>query len=262
MGYLSKWDHAYRDKGLVIIGIHAPEFEFEKNKANVEAALVAHKIEYPVALDNKLDTWTAFQNRYWPAHYLIDQSGKVVYTHFGEGNYAETENNIRHLLGLGAKAENELEVVTSSRNQSPETYLGYKRATNFTSPETVKPSEVQSFTAPKFIPVDHWALTGQWKVEEQCIVSEKAGSSLRYNFTAGKVFLVLGTRDGKPIKAKITLNGEPLGINAGKDSMGGMLTVDEHTLYELVNQKAVKNGLLEIFTESSGLEAYAFTFGI
>ncbi len=260
--HLTKWDSAYRDKGLVIIGIHSPEFEFEKNKTNVEVALVAHKIEYPVALDNKLDTWTAFQNRYWPAHYLIDQSGKVVYTHFGEGNYAETENNIRHLLGLDAKEDNELEDVTSSRNQSPETYLGYERATNFTSPEAVKPNEVQSFTAPKFIPVDHWALTGQWKVEGQRIVSEEAGASLRYNFTAGKVFLVLGTHDGKPIKAKIILNGEPLDTSAGKDSAGGILTVGKHTLYELVNQKEVKNGLLEIFAESSGFEAYAFTFGI
>jgi cytochrome c biogenesis protein CcdA/thiol-disulfide isomerase/thioredoxin len=98
--YVTKWDRTYRDKGLVVIGIHAPEFEFEKNKSNVEAALVTHQIEYPVALDNHLDTWTAFNNLYWPAHYLIDQQGRVVYTNFGEGNYAKTEKNIRHLLKL------------------------------------------------------------------------------------------------------------------------------------------------------------------
>jgi cytochrome c biogenesis protein CcdA/thiol-disulfide isomerase/thioredoxin len=101
--YITQWDREYRDKGLVIIGVHAPEFEFEKNRANVEAAIAAHHIGYPVAMDNRLDTWTAYNNSYWPALYLIDQQGRVVYTHFGEGNYAETENNIRHLLGLNAK---------------------------------------------------------------------------------------------------------------------------------------------------------------
>lgn len=249
--YVTQWDRSYRDQGLVVIGIHAPEFEFEKNKDNVAGAIVAHKIEYPVALDNNLDTWTAFQNRYWPAHYLIDQTGRVVYTHFGEGNYAETENNIRTLLGLDKKADATTEEAVTSRDQSPETYLGYRRATHFTSPESMKHDAAQVYTAPKFIPVDHWALTGTWTANAEKITAETAGASLHYNFTAGKVFLVLGTKTGQPMKVDIKVNGLTY----------KSLTISGHKLYELVAQDDVKNGLVEITANSPGLEAYAFTFG-
>lgn len=258
--YITKWDRTYRDKGLVIIGVHAPEFEFEKNRRNVESALAAHRIEYPVALDNKLDTWTAFHNRYWPAHYLIDRQGRVVYTHFGEGNYAETENNIRYLLGMDAKTENAPEPSVTGRGQSPETYLGYERATNFSSPENPVYDAVQTYSAPKHLPADHWALAGAWHIENERIVSAEPGATLRFHFIAGKVFLVLGTHTGKPVTATLTLNGKPLGAHAGKDTPGGVLTVGGHTLYELVNQPESKEGLLEI-TAAPGLEAYAFTFG-
>lgn len=259
--YITQWDQQYRDKGLVIIGVHAPEFEFEKEKKNVEAAIAQHGIHYPVALDTRLDTWTAFQNRYWPAHYLIDQQGRVVYTHFGEGNYAETENNIRHLLGLNAKAETAPDAQVTSDGQSPETYLGYARAKHFVSPEAVKPDAPQTFTFPQAIPEHSWALSGRWTVAGESITAAKAGASLRYHFTAGKVFLVLGTRDGKPVRAKITLNGKPVGSSAGSDAPDGVLTVDRHTLYELIHQQGATDGLLEITAESPGLEAYAFTFG-
>ncbi len=260
--YVTKWDRTYRDKGLVIVGIHAPEFEFEKNKANVEAAIAAHGIEYPVALDNRLDTWTAFKNRYWPAHYLIDRQGRVVYAHFGEGNYAETENNIRYLLGLSVQVAEAPEAAATSRDQSPETYLGYARAENFASPEPVIRDAAQTYSAPKFIPADHWALQGSWKIGAEHITALKAGDSILYNFTAGKVFLVLGTQDGAPVKATISLNGEPVGQMAGKDAPEGTVTIGNHTLYELVRQPSVKNGLLEITALSPGLEAYAFTFGL
>lgn len=249
--YITQWDRAYRDKGLVIIGVHAPEFEFEKNKANVAAAIASHKIEYPVALDNNLDTWTAFKNRYWPAHYLIDQQGRVVYTHFGEGNYAETENNIRYLLGLDKKTDAAQEDTAVSGNQSPETYLGYDRTTNFSSAEGIKKDTVQNYTAPKFIPVDHWGLSGSWVVSAEHITASAAGAAIQYNFTAGKVFLVLGTKNGAPINAKIKLNGE----------IYKTINVNQHTLYELIDQKKASNGLVEIIAEEPGLEAYAFTFG-
>lgn len=258
--YITKWDRTYRDKGLVIIGVHAPEFEFEKDIGNVKNALSAHNIEYPVAIDNRLDTWTAFKNRYWPAHYLIDKAGKVVYTHFGEGNYAETENNIRYLLGLNAKTDAAPEAAVFSKSQTPETYLGSYRAANFSSPEKLQVSST-TFSLPKFLPTDHWALSGKWQVEGERVVAQAAGAKLQLNFTSGKVFLVLGMHDGKPVKVTLRLNGEPLAASAGKDAPGSTLTVNQHTLYELVNQKEVKNGLLEITTESSGLEAYAFTFG-
>lgn len=259
--YITKWDRQYRDKGLVIIGVHAPEFEFEKDVNNIRNALSVHNIEYPVAVDNKLDTWTAFKNRYWPAHYLIDQQGRVVYTHFGEGNYAETENNIRYLLGLGNKVNNEPEKPVFSANQTSETYLGSARASNFSSHEKLMPGQTQSFTLPKFLLSDHWALSGNWQVEDERITSKDAGATLRLNFTAGKVFLVLGTNSKKPVVASLMLNGEPLTTNAGKDVKDGKLVVDKHTLYELVNQSSPSNGILEITADAPGLEAYAFTFG-
>ncbi len=249
--YITKWDQTYRDKGLVIIGIHAPEFEFEKDTKNVENALTAHGIKYPVALDNRLDTWTSFKNKYWPAHYLIDKSGNVVYTHFGEGNYAETENNIRHLLGLKGDAKTAEEVSSFNYNQTPETYLGYSRAENFASPENS--AKAKKFTLPEFLPTNHWALEGKWDVEEERIVSKESGAKLRLNFTAKKVFLVLGSSGTKPVKARLKLNGKTL-----KKSE---IIISQHALYELVSQENAENGLLEITASAPGLEAYAFTFG-
>jgi cytochrome c biogenesis protein CcdA/thiol-disulfide isomerase/thioredoxin len=258
--YITEWDRKYRDKGLVIIGVSAPEFEFEKSKANVEAAVAAHGIAYPVALDNRLDTWTNFHNQYWPAHYLIDKSGQVVYTHFGEGEYNVTENNIRFLLGLDKIESAPPEAAASSRGQTPETYLGSNRAANFSSPEEVA-GDVQTYSLPKSLPTDYWALLGKWRVEGQRIVAQEAGAKLRFHFNAGKVFLVLGVPEGKSVEAMLTLNGESPGNASGKDAPGGKLTVDRHTLYELIDQHGVKNGLLEITAQAPGLEAYAFTFG-
>jgi len=260
--YITGWDKAYRDKGLVIIGVHSPEFEFEKNKANVEAAIAAHHIEYPVALDNHFDTWTNFRNRYWPAHYLINREGQVVYTHFGEGNYAETESNIRYLLGLNPKEAAKPEGGSSLfARQTPETYLGSRRAANFTSPESLEEGKEIRFAYPKSVPQDRWALSGKWRVEGERIISAEAGAKLKLHFTAGKVFLVLGTSTGAPVEADLTLNGAPLGPSSGKDSPNGKLKVKAHTLYELVSQSPSQSALLEIKALSPGLEAYAFTFG-
>jgi cytochrome c biogenesis protein CcdA/thiol-disulfide isomerase/thioredoxin len=259
--YITKWDRTYRDKGLVIIGIHSPEFEFEKNKNNVESAIAKHNIEYPVALDNRFDTWKAFKNRYWPAHYLINKDGKVVYTHFGEGKYVETENNIRHLLGLDGEFADDEASAPYSEYQSPETYLGNARASNFVSPQGIKLGVAQNYTIHNFIPLNNWALSGEWIFHSEHVTAEKSGSSLFYNFNAKKVFLVLGTKSGKPIKATVKLNGESIGDAAGSGAPDGILTIDNHTIYEIVNQDAVKNGLLEIITNDAGLEAYAFTFG-
>ncbi len=260
--YLTQWDRQYRNKGLVIIGVHAPEFEFEKNLSNVQTAARKYGISYPIAMDNRLDTWTQFNNRYWPAHYLIDQQGRVVYTHFGEGNYAETENNIRYLLGLKATTSAQAELPQGSRDQTPETYLGYERAENFAGHESVILNSIRTFTLPKFLATDQWALSGKWRIRSQFITAEEANAKLQLNFIAGKVFLVLGTREGKPVNVSLKLNGEPLEAAAsGKDVTHGKLTVNQHALYELVNQKTVKNGLIEITANAPGLEAYAFTFG-
>lgn len=258
--YITEWDKKYRDKGLVIIGVHSPEFEFEKNEANVKAALAKYGIKYPVALDNKLDTWTNFKNQYWPAHYLIDEEGQVVYTHYGEGAYNVTENNIRYLLGLNKIAPESSTKSVRSNNQTPETYLGSSRASNFSSPETAN-SEVQNFSIPELLPLNHWALSGKWRIEKERITAEEPGAKLRFHFTSGKVFVVLGTKDGKPVAATVTLNGKASEVDSGKDAPNGKLIVNQHTLYEIINQDSAKEGVLEIITQDAGLEAYAFTFG-
>lgn len=246
--FLTEWDRKYRDKGLVIIGIHSPEFEFEKNKANVKSAIAKHGITYPVALDNKLDTWINFKNQYWPAHYLINKEGQVVYTHSGEGAYNITENNIRVLLGLDKIKPSNSKDQASIKEQTPETYLGSARAANFSN-------------LPESLPINNWALIGKWNIESERIIAAEMEAKLRFHFISKKVFIVLGTNDGKPVEATVTLNGKPPGNESGKDLVNGKLIVNQHTLYELINQKSAKEGVIEITTKSPGLEAYAFTFG-
>lgn len=244
--YLTEWDANYRHKGLVIIGVHSPEFDFEKSPQNVQAALKKYHIRYPVALDNHKETWNAFKNRYWPAHYLIDQQGRVVYAHYGEGKYDIMENNIRVLLGLGSKGVGP-DAVVASDGQTPETYLGTDRAKNFVATGALEKHQ--------------WTLSGKWERKPDRITSQEAGADLTLHFDAGKVFLVLGTSTGRPVKASLTLNGKPLTMDGGADTSGGVVTVNQHAVYELVRQKEPKEGMLRIRAEAPGLEAYAFTFG-
>jgi cytochrome c biogenesis protein CcdA/thiol-disulfide isomerase/thioredoxin len=260
--YLTDWDKKYRDMGLVIVGVHSPEFEFEKKPANVRDAIAQHGIRYPVALDNNLSTWLNFHNRYWPAHYLIDWQGRVIYTHFGEGKYNVTENNIRYLLGLKEQGETiQVEGPTFAPGQTPETYLGHDRADSFGGKESVMRDAQGGYRFPATLPAGAWALSGTWQVEREKIVAGGQGAALRLNFKARKVFLVLGTAGGKPVRVTLKLNGEAVGNNAGKDATAGVVTVERNTLYELIDQRSPKNGLLEIETDAPGLEAYAFTFG-
>lgn len=250
--YLTAWDRKYRDQGLVIVGVHSPEFEFEKKLDNVKAAVAQHGIGYPVAQDNRFATWDNYRNRYWPGHYLIDRSGEVVYTHFGEGGYDVTENNIRYLLGLKNKAEAATpQAHAIAPDQTPETYLGHARADSFGGKEAVRLDIPGAYRFPHFLPEHQWALNGKWRIEAEKIVAVEKGAALRLNFKAGKVFLVLGSAGGKPIHVSIRLNGEA----------AGTITVERNTLYELIDQKTPRNSLLEIQADAPGLEAYAFTFG-
>lgn len=260
--YITAWDRKYRDQGLVIVGVHAPEFEFEKKTSNVQAAISEHGIAYPVAQDNRLDTWSNFNNRYWPAHYLIDREGRVVYTHFGEGQYDVTENNIRYLLGLGEKVEQATETdVPFSDMQTAETYLGYARGRNFESPEDVAADASHRYNFPAKLQDDHWALAGDWRIGAERSVSASAGARLRLDFNARKVFLVMGTASGEAIDVDVRLNGKPVGKAAGKDAPAGRSTVRHNTLYELVDQGSVAHGVLDVEARQPGLEIYAFTFG-
>ena len=257
--HLTGWDAKYRDKGLLIIGVHSPEFEFEKKADNVRMATEKFGIKYPVALDNHLATWSAFYNKYWPAHYLIDQKGQIVYTHFGEGDYDVTEGNIRALLGIGGEVKPPADnLLTYTKNQTLETYLGYGRMQNFAAADVAPRDKPSFYTYPSDLKPNCWALEGEWIVGRQSVVSQKPDAGLRLNFTARKVFLVLGTKPGKSIHVHVTLNGKPASSADVKD---GNLTVDQERLYELIDQGEGKNGLLELKADEPGLMAYAFTFG-
>ena len=169
----------YRDKGLVIIGVHSPEFEFEKKLDNVKAATGKYGIKYPVALDSNLATWSNFKNQYWPAHYLIDKQGRVIYTHFGEGDYNITENNIRALLGLGPEtADNGEKPPNYPGAQSPETYLGYARAQNFSSNEPAAHDETAHYSFPNTLLLNQWALDGDWKIAAENITRAEGKSRI------------------------------------------------------------------------------------
>lgn len=248
--YLKSWDQQYRDKGLVIVGVHSPEFEFEKNPDNVKRALEKYGITYPVALDNQLSTWTAFQNLYWPAHYLINQNGEVVYTHFGEGNYDVTENNIRYLLGIKGTSVTPPQANIYHFNQTPETYLGVLRAQRYVGVPSSFSTGTTAFQFAHFIPLHAWSLSGQWKVENERIISDQKDAKIRLHFQAKKVFLVMGTVSGKALQIQITLNDKPI---ATKE-------ISNHALYEVIQLESSQNGILEITATGPGLECYAFTF--
>ena len=257
--YLNDWYNKYHDKGLVIIGVHAPEFEFEKNKDNVVQAIAKDGIKYPVALDNNLDTWTNYNNKYWPAHYLVDKEGNVVYTHFGEGEYQETENNIRVLLGLDKAVAISDNNINYNSDQTPETYLGYDRADRYDG--DIKEDSISNYILSNNIPINKWSLSGKWLVQTQKIITKDNNSRLVINFNAKHVYLVLGNPTNKSININLKLDGKNVGSSAGADAPNGVVTVTGHRLYELINQDSAKAGVLELDISSSNLEAYAFTFG-
>lgn len=263
--YITGWYNKYHTQGLEIIGIHAPEFAFEKKSENVQKAVQRFGIHYPVALDNELTTWANFKNQYWPAHYLIDRQGRVVYTHFGEGQYDVTENNIRALLGMAEKVA--VPVVLTSEPQSfapsptHETYLGYRRAENFSNSGEAKMDVPGTYMFPEALPLHRWALSGSWHIGAESIRAAAPGAALRLHFAARKVFLVLGSTTGSAVMARILLNGKPLANMEGVDGRDGMLTVDHDKLYTLLDQGMAQEGVLEIQAMTPGLQAYAFTFG-
>jgi len=259
--YIKDWYKKYHSQGLEIIGVHTPEFEFEKNVLNVEKAVKSNGILYPVALDNHYKTWTNFDNHYWPAHYLINKEGNVVYTHFGEGDYDVTENNIRFLLGINnAVAGSPPGTETFVPNQTPETYLGYARADTNLGPTLVK-DKLSNYEFPSELGENAWGLQGEWLANSDNLLAMKANASLKIHFNARKVFIVMGNKTSRAIKVKLLLNGEQVIARKGKDVMNSNLVVDNYSLYEVVLQKKAESGFLQITTTEPGLELYTFTFG-
>jgi cytochrome c biogenesis protein CcdA/thiol-disulfide isomerase/thioredoxin len=246
--YLRAWDARYRSKGLVILGVHTPEFAFEHDLGNVRKAVKRLGIGYPVALDNGYGTWKAYSNNYWPADYLVDQAGRVRDVHFGEGDYAKTERNIRLLLEAGKAGRLPQAGRDTDRTpleiRTPESYLGYLRIGNYTG-SPLRTDRPAAYRFPASLTQDSYAYAGTWKVEGERIVAED-DARLRLNFTARTVHLVLTGRGLVTVK----LNGKPKAT----------VRVNGDRLYTLVTQKRTADGLLELgFTR--GLAAYAFTFG-
>jgi cytochrome c biogenesis protein CcdA/thiol-disulfide isomerase/thioredoxin len=260
--YLEAWDKRYRKDGLTIVGVHSPEFPFEREASNVEAAIKAEGIRYPVVQDNELGTWSAYENQYWPAEYFIDARGRVRYVHFGEGEYGEKEQVIRELLaeagdGVGGGMSGARGLQPSPGVTTPETYLGVARAERFTNPE-LSPG-LHDFTAPKRLPANELAFRGPWREEFHSATA--AGGTLELNFGARHVYLVLGTADGKPRRVRVLLDGKPIAAAAaGADVHDGVVTVKEQRLYDLVDLGRVEHHVLELLPES-GVQGYAFTFG-
>ncbi len=261
--YLNAWNQRYGKDGLTIVGVHTPEFPFEREAGNVEAAIGREGIEYPVVQDNEQATWNAYGNQYWPAEYFIDASGDVRYVHFGEGEYGEKEHVIRELLAAAgrrvpAKDANVTGAVTPSEAvTTPETYLGPYRAERFTNAE-LSPG-LHEFTAPPEVPDNEFAFRGRWRIALESATA--AGDSrLDLNFGARRVYLVLGSPD-HPRQVRVKLDGQPIAAaDAGSDVHDGVVTVRGHRLYELVSLPRVEHHLLELELDP-GVSGYAFTFG-
>jgi cytochrome c biogenesis protein CcdA/thiol-disulfide isomerase/thioredoxin len=273
--YVKAWAEKYKDKGLVVIGIHSPEFAFERNPANVKRAVRDLKITYPVAVDSDYALWRAFDNQYWPAHYFIDTQGRVRHHHFGEGEYAESEHVIQQLLaetgnagidtGTVKIAASGAEAAADESNvKSPETYIGFERADNFASPGGMKQGADQAYTVPPDLKFNQWALDGTWNIHGQYAVLGAAAGKIAYRFHARDLHLVLGpTTDGKPVRFRVLIDGKPPGDDHGMDvDAKGEGTVDTERLYQLVRQQgAVKDRTFEIEFLDPGVQAFAFTFG-
>jgi thiol-disulfide isomerase/thioredoxin len=275
MPYVNAWYRHYKDYGLVILGVHSPEFAFEKDIENVRAAVSKFDIRYPVALDSDLAIWKAFNNKFWPAHYFVDAKGQIRGHHFGEGKYARSEREIRRLLteagaknlpdplddaaGEGVGAPADIASVASH-----ETYIGYARAENFVSPGAFARDASKNYSIPKSLTLNQWALAGPWQVAREHARLDGAPGRIAFRFKARDLHLVLGpAKSGKPVRFRVTLAGAAPGKDAGMDiDSNGNGVVREHRLYQLIRAKGpVTEQEFIIEFLDPGVDAYSFTFG-
>ena len=272
--YVRAWAEKYKNHGLVVIGVHAPEFAFEKNIDNVRRAAQDMKINYPIAIDNTYAIWRALKNEYWPALYFVDARGKIRHHHFGEGKYEQSERIIQQLLsdagndgfdhklvsadGRGAEA-----AADWANLKSPENYLGYERTENFASLGAVLDKR-RVYAAPMRLRLNHWTLSGDWTMEKQATVSNQANVRIVYRFHARDLHLVMGPRArGTSVRFRVLIDGKPPGAAHGIDvDHQGNGAVTEQRLYQLIRQpKPIAGRQFEIEFLDAGVEIYAFTFG-
>ena len=269
------WYARYKSAGLVIVGVHTPEFDFEADPAKVERAVKRFGLEYPVALDGRRAIWEAFNNRFWPAHYLIDANGRIRYQNFGEGGEEQEEQWIQKLLSERSKGTampapvartgSAIEMPADFRSvQSPETYIGYERAQNFVSGAAPVADITLRYTAPKRLSLNEWALSGQWIDHAHSATLVSGAGSILFRFHARDLHLVLGPgKAGKPLRYRVLLDGHAPGADHGADTDAeGYGNVTEDRLYQLVRQHDTDHDhTFEIQFLSPGVEAFSFTFG-
>jgi cytochrome c biogenesis protein CcdA/thiol-disulfide isomerase/thioredoxin len=270
--YVKAWDERYRKDGLVVIGVHAPEFAFEREPANVARAIQQLGIKYPVVLDNGYVLWSALQNNYWPAHYFIDAQGRVRYHHFGEGDYDGSERVIRQLLAEAGHAPagqpmrpivgKGAEAAAANDIESPETYIGYARADRFASPGGLAQDKPKTYASAP-LSLNDWSLEGSWLDSRQSGRSLAPGAKISFRFHARDLHLVLGSATGKPVRFRVTLDGQAPATDAGIDiGAQGTGVVKEQRLYQLVRQKgAIRDRTFTIEFLDPGVDAFSFTFG-
>jgi len=273
--YVRAWAQKYKNQGLVVIGVHAPEFAFEKNVDNVRRAAKDMKVDYPIAIDNDYAIWRALKNEYWPALYFVDAQGRIRHHHFGEGEYEQSERIIQQLLaeaGIGGIGHELVSVDGRGAEaaadwgslKSPENYVGYERTENFASPGGAVLDKRRVYAAPAQLRLNHWALSGDWTVGKQAIVLNKANGRIAYRFHARDVHLVMGPAvQGTSVRFRVLIDGKPPGAAHGIDvDDQGNGTVSEQRLYQLIRQaKPIADRQFEIEFLDSGVEAFAFTFG-
>ena len=273
--FVTKWYDTYKDQGFVVLGIHAPEFAFEKKQENVEKAVKDFGINYPVGLDNDFSTWNNYKNQFWPAEYLIDKDGNIRRTHFGEGKYDETEQAIRELLKeKGSNISNELVTASTKEvkpqgeycdqsgcvRQTPETYIGYTRADRFSNTGEYKPDTSVNYTslANTDLASNSWSFGGNWKIGSESAVTTGVDHTLKLKYNAKEVYLVLGSTDGKTKIGKISGDSSMFGDSVKPN---GTIEINQSTLYKLVkNKNFTKDGIMEL-SLPAGVEVNAFTFG-
>jgi thiol-disulfide isomerase/thioredoxin len=273
--YVRAWAEKYKNQGLVVIGVHAPEFEFEKNLDNVRRAAREMKINYPIAIDNDYAIWRALKNQYWPALYFVDAQGKIRHHHFGEGEYERSERVIQQLLSeAGMRGIGQELVSVDARGaevaadwgslKSPENYVGYDRTENFASSGGAVLDKQRIYAVPARLRLNQWALSGDWTVQKQATVLNKANGRIAYRFHARDLHLVMGpAARGTSVRFRVLIDGQPPGAAHGIDvDDKGNGTVAEQRLYQLIRQpKPIAERQFEIEFLDSGVEAFAFTFG-
>lgn len=261
--FLTSWYSKYHDQGFVIIGVHTPEFAFERETSNVEQAVKRFNIDYPVAQDNNYGTWRAYNNVYWPAEYLIGPDGHLRYTHFGEGNYDKTEAAIQQLLTEAGHSVDmpltDLGTARFSSDQTPETYVGTARQQHFSSPEEIAPGKPTTFSIPQDLPLNHFAVDGSWDFESEYATVLQSGDKLELHFNAKDVYIVLDSDQTVRATVKLLSPDQP---NQTKDlNSDEQITIDQARLYHIVHLDQLQEGTVLIEFGAPGVKVYSFTFG-